>query len=58
MEHNKIIPTKPINDKKLKEEIENFKFLYNMAILKISMTTEMVIFHTIPMCQVIQQNIN
>ncbi|MCH8680709.1 tandem-type lipoprotein [Staphylococcus lugdunensis] len=26
MEHNKIIPTKPINDKKLKEEIENFKF--------------------------------
>ena len=26
MEHNKIIPTKPIHDDKLKKEIENFKF--------------------------------
>ncbi|MBR9168453.1 tandem-type lipoprotein, partial [Staphylococcus aureus] len=26
MEHNKIIPTKPITDDKLKKEIENFKF--------------------------------
>lgn len=26
MEHNKIIPTKPIKDEKLKKEIENFKF--------------------------------
>ena len=34
MEHNQIIPTKPIKDEKLKE-IENFKFLYNMAALKI-----------------------
>ena len=33
MKHNKIIPTKPIQDDKLKE-IENFKFLCNMAILK------------------------
>ena len=37
MEHNQIIPTKPIQDDKLKKEIENFKFLYNMAILKILM---------------------
>ena len=34
MEHNKIIPTKQIKDEKLKKEIENFKFLYNMATLK------------------------
>ena len=26
MEHNQIIPTKPIQDDKLKKEIENFKF--------------------------------
>ena len=26
MEHNRIIPTKPISDEKLKKEIENFKF--------------------------------
>ncbi|HDA4541224.1 TPA: tandem-type lipoprotein [Staphylococcus aureus] len=26
MEHNRIIPTKPITDEKLKKEIENFKF--------------------------------
>ncbi|MBR8866149.1 tandem-type lipoprotein, partial [Staphylococcus aureus] len=26
MEHNQIIPTKPIRDDKLKKEIENFKF--------------------------------
>lgn len=26
MEHNRIIPTKPIKDDKLKKEIENFKF--------------------------------
>ena len=26
MEHNQIIPTKPISDEKLKKEIENFKF--------------------------------
>ena len=26
MEHNQIIPTKPIQDYKLKKEIENFKF--------------------------------
>ena len=26
MEHNRIIPTKPITDDKLKKEIENFKF--------------------------------
>ncbi len=26
MEHNKIIPTKPIADDKLRKEIENFKF--------------------------------
>ena len=34
MENNKIIPTKPISNDKLKK-IENFKFLYNMATLKI-----------------------
>ncbi|AMO53291.1 hypothetical protein Tgr_1714 [Staphylococcus aureus subsp. aureus Tager 104] len=26
MEHNKIIPTKPVDDNKLRKEIENFKF--------------------------------
>ena len=58
MEHNQIIPTKPIQDDKLKKEIENFKFLYNMAILKILMIIKMVTFHIIQMCQVIRQNIN
>ena len=58
MEHNRIIPKKPIPDDKLKKEIKNFKFLYNMAILKILIIIEMVIFLTILMCQVIPQSIN
>ena len=58
MEHNKIIPTKPIADDKLRKEIENFKFLYNTVTLKILMIIKMVTFHIIRMCQVIQQSIN
>ncbi len=34
MINNKIIPTEEIKDEKLKKEIENFKFLCNMAVLK------------------------
>ena len=33
-ENNKIIPNEEIKDEKLKKEIENFKFLCNMAVLK------------------------
>ena len=58
MKHNKIIPTKPISNDKLKQEIENFKFLYNMAILKILKIIKMVTFHTILMYLVIPRNIN
>lgn len=35
MEHNKIIPTKPIKDEKLKKKLKTSSFLYNMATLKI-----------------------
>ena len=35
LENNKIVPLKPINDKKIRKEIEDFRFLYNMRILKI-----------------------
>ena len=35
MEHNKIIPTKPIHDDKLKKKSKTLNFLYNMANLKI-----------------------
>ncbi len=58
MEHNKIIPTKPIADDKLRKEIEDFKFLYNTVTLKILMIIKMVTFHIILMFQVIPQNIN
>ena len=34
MKNNKIIPNEEIKDEKLKKEIENFKFLCNMAVLK------------------------
>ena len=34
MKHNKIIPTKPIPDDKLKKEIENFKFFVQYANFK------------------------
>ena len=34
MEHNQIIPTKPIKDEKLKKEIENFKFFVQYANFK------------------------
>lgn len=58
MEHNRIIPTKPIADDKLRKEIEDFKFLYNTVTLKILMIIKMVTFHIILMFQVIPQNIN
>ena len=58
MEHNQIIPTKPIPNDKLKKEIENFKFLYNMPTLKILMIIKTWIFHTILMFLVILRNIN
>ena len=58
MENNRIVPMKPIHDEKLRKEIEDFKFLYNMATLKILMIIKMVTFHIIRMCQVIQQSIN
>ncbi len=58
MEHNQIIPTKPIQDDKLKKKLKTLNFLYNMAILKILMIIKMVIFHIILMCQVIPKNIN
>ncbi len=34
MEHNQIIPTKPIKDEKLKKEIENFKFFVQYGSFK------------------------
>ncbi|MGT2333468.1 Csa1 family protein [Staphylococcus aureus] len=44
MEHNQIIPTKPIKDEKLKKEIEDFKFFLDMATLKILKIIKMGIF--------------
>ena len=35
MKHNKIIPTKPIQDDKLKKKLRTSNFLCNMAILKL-----------------------
>ena len=35
MKHNKIIPTKPIPDDKLKKKLRTLNFLCNMAILKL-----------------------
>ncbi len=58
MEHNQIIPTKPIKDEKLKKKLKTSSFLYNMATLKILKITKMGIFHTIQTYQVIRQNIN
>lgn len=58
MEHNKIIPTKPIKDEKLKKKLKTSSFLYNMATLKILKIIKMGIFHTIQTYQVIRQNIN
>ena len=58
MEHNQISPTKPIPNDKLKKEIENFKFLYNMPTLKILMIIKTGIFHTILIFLVILRNIN
>lgn len=37
MKHNKIIPTKPIPDDKLKKKLKTSNFLYNMPTLKILM---------------------
>ncbi len=58
MEHNQIIPTKPIKDEKLKKKLKTLSFLYNMATLKILKIIKMGIFHTIQTYQVIRQNIN
>ena len=58
MEHNKIIPTKPIADDKLRKEIENFKFLYNTVTLKILMIIKMVTFHIIECAKLFSKSIN
>ena len=58
MEHNKIIPTKPISNDKLKKKLKTLNFLYNMEILKILKIIKMVTFHTILMYLVIPRNIN
>ena len=58
MEHNKIIPTKPIADDKLRKKSKTLNSLYNTVTLKILMIIKMVTFHIIRMCQVIQQSIN
>ncbi|WRN77104.1 tandem-type lipoprotein [Staphylococcus aureus] len=47
MEHNKIIPTKPLPNDKLKKRLKTLSSLYNMATLKILMIIKMVIFHII-----------
>ena len=57
MVDNKIIPTKEIKDEKIKK-IENFKFLFNTATLKIYRSTKMEIFHIIQKRQFIRLNIN
>ncbi|MGT0298769.1 Csa1 family protein [Staphylococcus aureus] len=48
MEHNKIIPTKPITDDKLRKEIKILNSLYNTVTLKILMIIKMVTFSMIP----------
>ena len=58
MEHNKIIPTKPIPNDKLKKKLKTSNFLYNMPTLKILMIIKTGIFHTILMFLVILRNIN
>ena len=58
MEHNRIIPTKPITDDKLKKRLKTLSSLYNMATLKILKIIKMGIFHTILTYQVIPQTIN
>ena len=35
MEHNQIIPTKPIKRREVKKKLKTLSFLYNMATLKI-----------------------
>ena len=46
MENNRIVPMKPIHDRELRKEIEDFKFFgNNMATLKILMIIKMVTFH-------------
>ena len=47
-----------ISKTKNKKEIENFKFLFNTATLKICRSTKTAIYHTIQRCRVIQPNIN
>ncbi|WRM71673.1 tandem-type lipoprotein [Staphylococcus aureus] len=58
MERNRIIPTKPITDEKLKKRLKTLSSLYNMGILKILKIIKMGIFHTILTYQVIPQSIN
>ena len=48
MENNRIIPTKPIPDDKLKKRLKTLSSLYNMEILKDFKDYKMVIFHIIP----------
>ena len=58
MEHNQIIPTKPIPNDKLKKEIENFKFFVQYANFKDINDYKKGIFHTILIFLVILRNIN
>lgn len=58
MVDNKIIPTKDINDEKIKKKSKTLSSLRNMATLKICRSTKMAIYHTIQRCRVIQPNIN
>ena len=47
MVNNKIIPTQKINDNKLKNEIENFKFFVQYGSFKIQMIIKKGILNTI-----------
>ncbi len=47
MEHNKIIPTKPIADDKFEKKLKTLSFLYNTVTLKILMIIKMVTFDII-----------
>ena len=58
MEHNKIIPTKPLPNDKLRKEIENFKFFVQYGDFKdINDYKDGDISYNL-MFQVIPQNIN
>ena len=57
MKNNKIIPTEKIEDSKIREEIEKFKFFAQYADFKGLKTIKMEIYHIIPMFLVIQLSI-